>query len=45
MYLFDRWFEIFGRGPDGGVKAGALGVGSLILILPEDFPAVFLAFF
>jgi hypothetical protein len=45
MYLFDRWIGIFYRGPDGGVEAGALGVGSLILILPEDFPMTFLAFF
>jgi hypothetical protein len=42
---FDRWIEIFYRGPDGRVKAGALGAGSLILILPEDFPVAFLAFF
>jgi hypothetical protein len=42
MYLFDRWIGILGRGPDGGVEAGALGAGSLILIPPEDFSTVFL---
>jgi hypothetical protein len=45
MYLFDGWVRIFGRGSDGGVEAGGLGAGSLILILPEDFPTTFLAFF
>jgi hypothetical protein len=45
VYLFDRWIGILYRGPNGGVKAGALGVGLLILILLEDLPMVFLAFF
>jgi hypothetical protein len=31
--------------PDGGVRAGALGVGSLISIPLEDLPMAFLAFF
>jgi hypothetical protein len=30
------------RVPDGGVEAGAFGVGSEILIPPGDFPEVFL---
>jgi hypothetical protein len=45
MYLFDRLIGIFYRGSGGGVKAGALGAGSLILISPEDFLGAFLAFF
>jgi hypothetical protein len=45
MYLFDRWIGIFDQGPNGGVEARALGVGSLILIRPEDFPMAFLVFF
>jgi hypothetical protein len=31
--------------PYGGVKAGALGLESEILILPGGFPGAFLAFF
>jgi hypothetical protein len=45
VYLFKRWIEIFDWGPDGGVEAGALGEGNLILIPPTDFPMVFLALF
>jgi hypothetical protein len=45
VYLFDRWIGIPFRGPDGGVKADALGTDSLILILLKDSPVVFLAFF
>jgi hypothetical protein len=33
------------RVPDGGVEAGALGLGSEISILPRVFPGAFLAFF
>jgi hypothetical protein len=40
-YTFDRWIGILCRGPDGGVEAGALGAGSLILIPLEDLPVVF----
>jgi hypothetical protein len=43
--LFDQWIGIFCRGPDEGVEAGALGVGSLILIQLEDLLVAFLAFF
>jgi hypothetical protein len=45
MYLLDRWIRIFGRGPDGGVEAGVLVAGLVILILPEDFPMALFAFF
>jgi hypothetical protein len=44
-YLLDRWIGIPFRGPDGGVEADVLGMGSLILIPLEDFPIAFLAFF
>jgi hypothetical protein len=44
VYLLDRWIGIPFSGPDGGVKACFLGIGLLILIPPEDFPAAFLAF-
>jgi hypothetical protein len=44
MYLFYQQIGIPCRGPDGGVKAGALGAGSLILIPLADFPMAFLAF-
>jgi hypothetical protein len=40
--LLERWIGIFHRGPGGGVKAGTLGVGSLILISPIGFPVVLL---
>jgi hypothetical protein len=45
VYLLDRWIVIPFRGPDGGVKAGALDEGSLILIPPDGLPTAFLAFF
>jgi hypothetical protein len=45
VYLFDWRIGILCWGPDGGVGAGALGVGSLILIPPEDILATFLVFF
>jgi hypothetical protein len=43
--MFDRWIGILCRGLDGGVGAGALGAGPLILIPLEGFPMAFLAFF
>jgi hypothetical protein len=45
MYLLEHWIRIFYQGPDGGVKVGAVGAGSLILIPPADLPMVFLACF
>jgi hypothetical protein len=44
-YLPDRWIRIPFWGPNGGVKADGLGMGSLILVPLEDFLVAFLAFF
>jgi hypothetical protein len=43
--MVDRRIGIPFRGPDGGVKADAMGAGSLIFIPLDDFLATFLAFF
>jgi hypothetical protein len=45
VYLLNRRIGIHFWGPDGRVRAGVMGAGSLILIPPEDFPITFLVFF
>jgi hypothetical protein len=45
VYLFDQLIGILCWGPDGGVRAGTLDTGSLILIPLEDLPVALLAFF
>jgi hypothetical protein len=45
VYLLDRWIGIPFWGPGGGVEVDSLGIGSLIVILLEDFSVAFLAFF
>jgi hypothetical protein len=43
--MFDRWIGIPFWGSNGGVEAGALDIGLLILILPNGRSLTFPAFF
>jgi hypothetical protein len=45
VHLLDRRIWIPFWGADGGVNAGVMDTGLLILIPPRGFPATFLAFF